>query len=125
MAVNPEVSRQMIEDLYILAGNEHYAVWHMCPDSCERAHFDPALVAEQIRLAMGEIDELRAKVVECDGLYHASRANNEQAMAMLSAKDVEIADLAGWCRYALANWAPSGSDKAEAMQASLDKAVKP
>lgn len=110
-----ELSERMVSDLRILADDDHYCVAQMCPDGCREHHYVPRAVADQLEAAIGEVARL-------GDLYHASRANNEQAMAMLNAKDVTIADLASWCRYALANWAPAGSDKAEAMQASLDKA---
>lgn len=36
--------------------------------------------------------------------------------------EARIEDLADWLRYALENWAPGGSDKAEKARASLDAA---
>ena len=59
-----------------------------------------------------EVDRLRAQL---RGLEQQAA----ETTARLAASREHVDDLAGWCRYALDNWAPGGSGKAEHMERSL------
>lgn len=94
----------------------------------------PALTEERVRdvvraVVLDEIRHARYDSEHADII--ADRAAKElagravsaaQREAVSRAQQYRIEDLVGWLRYALENWAPSGSDKAEKARASLDAA---
>ena len=66
-------------------------------------------MADQLEAARAEVGRLR----ELNGVLAKQSRDLDTMMAD------KVDDLAGWCRYALDNWAPGGSGKAEAMEKSL------
>ena len=90
-------------DLEYLAGWCHASVGDIHVD---RARFERALAAFE-------------RVLATEPRPVGDPAQRE---AVSRAQRYRIEDLAGWLRYALENWAPAGSDKAEKARAALDAA---